>query len=55
MMHVVADFAAPDGRRIEGRGAVPDEPVALSRARLLRDGDPALEAAVRWIEAAPPR
>jgi carboxyl-terminal processing protease len=51
MMHVVADFVAPDGRRVEGRGALPDVATPLSREALLRGRDPALEAAMRWIAA----
>jgi carboxyl-terminal processing protease len=52
MMHVVADFVAPDGRRIEGHGAIPDEATPLTREALLAGHDPALEAAVRWITTA---
>jgi carboxyl-terminal processing protease len=50
LLHVTADLVAPDGRRVEGRGVVPDEPVPLRRAELLAGRDAALEAAVRWIE-----
>ena len=49
LLHVVADFTGPDGRRIEGRGVVPDEPTPLTRADLLAGRDAALDAAVRWI------
>jgi carboxyl-terminal processing protease len=49
LLHVTADLVAPDGRRVEGRGVVPDEPVPLRRADLLAGRDAALEAAVRWI------
>lgn len=50
LLHVTADLVAPDGRRVEGRGVVPDEPVPLRRADLLAGRDAALEAALRWIE-----
>jgi carboxyl-terminal processing protease len=50
LLHVTADLVAPDGRRVEGRGVVPDEPVPLRREDLLAGRDAALEAAVRWIE-----
>lgn len=50
LLHVTADLVAPDGRRVEGRGVVPDEPTPLRRADLLAGRDAALEAAVRWIE-----
>jgi carboxyl-terminal processing protease len=50
LLHVIADFVAPNGRRVEGRGVVPDEPVPLRRADLLAGRDAALEAAVAWAE-----
>jgi len=53
LMYVVADFTAPDGRRIEGRGAVPDERVPVTRADLLAGRDAPVLAAVRWIAAQP--
>ena len=52
LMHVIADFVAADGSRIEGRGVVPDEPVPLTRADLFAGRDAPLDAAVRWIERA---
>ena len=54
LMHVFADFTDPRGRRIEGVGAVPDVPVPLSRADLLRGLDAPLDRAVGWIEAGDP-
>lgn len=50
LLHAVADFVTPNGTRIEGRGVVPDEAVAASRAELARGEDSALAAATRWIE-----
>lgn len=50
LMHVVADFVAPDGRRIEGEGVVPDEVVPLSVMDLEAGRDGPLEAALRWVE-----
>ncbi|MBA3891437.1 MAG: hypothetical protein H0X64_12995 [Gemmatimonadaceae bacterium] len=49
LMHVFADFTDPNGRRIEGVGAVPDVPVPLTRANLLRGIDAPLEEALAWI------
>lgn len=49
LLHVTADLVAPDGRRVEGRGVVPDEPAPLHREDLLAGRDAPLEAAVRWI------
>lgn len=54
MQHVVGDFAAPDGRRIEAEGVLPDEPVPLSRASLLAGRDDTLLAALAWIGARTP-
>lgn len=52
LMHVIGDFAGPGGRRIEGAGVIPDEPVPRSRQALLAGRDDALEAAVKWIAPA---
>lgn len=49
MMHVVADFTDPNGRRIEGRGAVPDVLVPLTRADLLAGRDAPVDSALTWI------
>jgi carboxyl-terminal processing protease len=48
-VHAVADFTDPNGRRIEGSGAVPDEIVPLKVSDLEKGRDAALDAAVRWI------
>jgi carboxyl-terminal processing protease len=55
LMHVVADFVAPDGTPIEGRGVVPDEVVPLARADLIAGRDAPLECAIRWFERPRPR
>lgn len=44
-----ADFRTPKGVLLEGRGAIPDVPVKLTREALLRDGDVALDRAVRLL------
>ena len=49
LYHAVADFIAPDGTRLEGRGVRPDEDVPLTRAALLAGRDPQMEAALAWI------
>jgi len=48
-VHAVADFTDPDGRRVEGSGAQPDEIVPLEVGDLEKGRDAALEAAVKWI------
>ena len=50
-VHAVADFTDPNGRRIEGAGAVPDEVVPLRAGDIAAGRDAPLEAAVRWIAA----
>ena len=52
-LSVPEDYGAPEGRRIEGEGVVPDETVPLRRAELLAGRDAALEAAVAWASTAP--
>jgi carboxyl-terminal processing protease len=50
LIHAWGDFVTGTGVRIEGRGVVPDEPVALTRAELLAGRDAALEGALAWID-----
>lgn len=49
LLYAMADFQTPGGTRIEGRGVLPDEPIQLTRESLLREGDPVLAAALRWL------
>lgn len=49
LQYAIANFTAPDGSRIEGRGVLPDEETPLTRRALLEGRDPPLEAALRWI------
>lgn len=49
LLYAMADFQTPGGTRIEGRGVLPDEPIQLTRDLLLREGDPVLAAALRWL------
>jgi carboxyl-terminal processing protease len=50
LVHAVADFLGPGGYRLEGPGVVPDVAAPLTRAALLAGRDPALEAALKWID-----
>jgi carboxyl-terminal processing protease len=52
LIHAFGDFVTADGTRLEGRGVVPDETVALSRQALLAGRDRALDAALAWIDRA---
>ena len=49
LYHATGEFITSTGERLEGRGVLPDEPVAVTRADLLAGRDPVLEAAIRWI------
>lgn len=49
LMHAVADFVTSNGTRIEGRGIVPNEVVAPTRAALCNGHDPAIDSAAQWI------
>jgi carboxyl-terminal processing protease len=51
LMHVVADFTAAGGTRIEGRGVIPDESVPILRTDLRAGRDAAMEAAIAWIRS----
>jgi carboxyl-terminal processing protease len=50
LMYAIADFVGRGGVRWEGEGVVPDVLAPPTREALLAGRDPALEAALRWIE-----
>lgn len=50
LIHAWGDFVTGTGVRIEGRGVVPDEPVAVTRASLLAGRDATLDAALAWVD-----
>jgi len=47
--YVFADYVSRSGRRLEGDGVIPDQPVEHTRAALLKGRDLMVEAAVEWI------
>jgi carboxyl-terminal processing protease len=49
LIHAYGDFITADGKRLEGRGVMPDEVVPLTRESLLAGRDTTLDAALRWI------
>ena len=51
LIHAYGDFVTADGKRLEGRGVVPDEIIPLTRDALLAGQDATLDAALRWIGA----
>lgn len=50
LLYAFAECRTPKGVVIEGRGVIPDVEVKLTRATLLRGGDPQLEAAISQIQ-----
>jgi carboxyl-terminal processing protease len=50
LIHAYGDFVTADGTRLEGRGVVPDEIVAVRREDLLAGKDATLDAALAWID-----
>jgi carboxyl-terminal processing protease len=50
LIHATGDFVTADGTRLEGRGVVPDEIVAIDRAALLAGRDATLAAALAWVD-----
>ena len=47
--YVISDYRSPKDVLIEGRGVMPDVPVAATRADLLAGRDPELEAAMKLV------
>jgi carboxyl-terminal processing protease len=52
LMYVLGDFVTSTGRRLEGAGVVPDEPLRLDLRALAQGRDRDLEAALTWIDRA---
>jgi carboxyl-terminal processing protease len=51
LQFVIGDYVSVNGKRLEGHGVQPDEVVPVTRQALLQGGDPALDAAVRWVRS----
>jgi carboxyl-terminal processing protease len=50
LVHAFGDFVTAAGVRLEGRGVVPDVEIPIDRKTLAEGRDPALDAALRWID-----
>ena len=48
--YAIADFITPRGTRLEGRGVIPDIEIRLTRRALLEGRDPALDAAIAYLQ-----
>lgn len=47
--YVIGNYVAEDGKRLEGRGVIPDFEVVADRESLLKGRDPVIEEAIEWI------
>jgi carboxyl-terminal processing protease len=54
LMYAMGDFVTSTGRRLEGVGVIPDEPVPLTLDGLAAGRDEALEAVLRWVDRRQP-
>jgi carboxyl-terminal processing protease len=50
LLYAYADFVTAKGVSLEGRGVIPDVEVKLTRASLLNNADPQLEAAINYLK-----
>jgi carboxyl-terminal processing protease len=51
LLYAIGDFVTSTGRRLEGRGVVPDEAAPLVPAQIAAGRDPALDRALAWIDS----
>jgi carboxyl-terminal processing protease len=49
--YAIANYISEGGQPLEGRGVIPDVEAPPTRAALLAGKDPALDAAIQWIES----
>ena len=52
--YAIANYISQGGQPLEGIGAIPDEEIRVTRRQLLEGKDPALDAAVGWIQEQKP-
>jgi carboxyl-terminal processing protease len=50
LQHAIADMRTTKGRRVEGRGVIPDKRVRLQPAKLFAGQDPVLDKAMQWLQ-----
>jgi carboxyl-terminal processing protease len=49
--YAIANYVSEGGQPLEGLGVTPDVEASVTRQALLAGKDPALDAAVEWIES----
>jgi carboxyl-terminal processing protease len=52
--YAIANYISEGGQQLEGLGVTPDVETPITREALLAGKDPALDAAVAWIESRKP-
>ena len=50
LQHAIADLKTAMGRRVEGRGVIPNDAVPLRPKKLFRGKDPDLDQAMKWFK-----
>lgn len=50
LQHAIANLTTASGRRVEGRGVIPDERVPLRLRKRFRGEDPDIDKALKWIQ-----
>ncbi len=50
LQHAIADLTTAGGRRVEGRGVIPNDPVPLKPKKRYQGSDPDLEKAMKWLQ-----
>ncbi len=50
LQHAIADMRTTKGRRVEGRGVIPDKKIPLQPNKLFAGQDPVLDKAMQWLQ-----
>ena len=50
MQYAIAGYHSRSGKRLEGAGVLPDEVIPVDPEKIRDEGDPILNAALRWFE-----
>ena len=50
LQHAIADLTTAKGRRVEGRGVIPNKTVPLRPKKLFQGADPDLDKAMKWLQ-----
>ena len=52
LIYAIGDYTTSAGRSLEGEGVIPDVSIPLSPKALAAGKDEAMDAALRWVDAA---